>query len=366
MTPSSFPSRVLIAGGGLAGIEAALALRELAGDRAAVTVIDPRPRFGLPATAAGRAFGIGFSPDPGMSEVARRAGARSRRGRLVAVDGRRRIAMLAGGELMPYDRLILAVGGRPVPAVSDALTFRGHADADELRALVDGIGEAAGRGASCDLAVVAPRRCAWPLAAYEIALMAREHLDAAGAHDGACRITVVTAEERPLSAFASPAGDGVLRTLARAGVAVRAGAPVRAFRWGRLELEDGQTIPADRVVALPTVVGPAIEGLPSDADGFVTCTAEGLVPGVPDVRVVGDARAGGDPALGAHACRQADRAALAIARELGAPLPADVLADVDPAPQGGADGPLPWPVQRVPGRYLAPLVAELSRPLVAA
>ena len=39
------PFRVLIAGGGVAGLEAALALRELAGDRVATTLLAPAAEF---------------------------------------------------------------------------------------------------------------------------------------------------------------------------------------------------------------------------------------------------------------------------------------------------------------------------------
>jgi NADH dehydrogenase FAD-containing subunit len=39
------PFRVLIAGGGVAGLEAALALRDLAGDRVSTTLLAPEPEF---------------------------------------------------------------------------------------------------------------------------------------------------------------------------------------------------------------------------------------------------------------------------------------------------------------------------------
>src|SRR3954454_20013430 len=45
MSSSTDPFRVLIAGGGVAGLEAALALRDLAGDRVAVTLLAPGPDF---------------------------------------------------------------------------------------------------------------------------------------------------------------------------------------------------------------------------------------------------------------------------------------------------------------------------------
>lgn len=344
--------RVVIAGGGLAGLEAALALRALAPGRLDVVVLDPRARFSVPATAAGRAFGVGWSIDRSMATVVAAAGARVRRARLVAVDGRRRIAMLAGGELMPYDHLIVAVGGRPVVTLPDALTFRGHGDAAELRALVDGVAEHAARGARTDLAVVVPGRCAWPLTAYEVALMTREHLAGLGLADR-CVITVLTAEQSPLAAFGESVGDTVAHTLARAGVQVRAGVEVEGFVWGRLIVAGGGARRADRVVALPALAGPGIEGLPTDAHDFVECDPAGLVAGAPGVRVVGDA--GAAPVReGGRACRQADAAAAAIARAL----------DGDGGTDAGApaeEEPLSWPVARVSGRFLTPFLDELSQ-----
>lgn len=375
MSPDGSPrARVVIAGGGLAGVEAALALRALGPDRAAVTVLDPRGRFVVPATAASHAFGVGWSIDRPLASVVQRAGARLRRARLVAVDGRRRLAMLAGGELLGYERLIVAVGARPEAPLADALTFRGHADAAELRSLVDGIAEHAARGAGSELAIVVPERCGWPLTAYEIALMVHEHLAAEHLADG-CRITVVTAEEAPLATFGAEVGSTVTRTLARAGVAIRPATTVSGFRWGRLDLADGGMIAADRVVALPTLAGPRIDGLAVDEHGFIDCGPEGRVPGAAGVHVVGDAGRA-EVRQGGLACRQADDAAAEIARELGAeparPLPPATFDDADWDPAGRwhdhGDGrdvatSLPWPVPRLSGRFLTPFLNELSQPL---
>ena len=342
-------ARVVIAGGGIAGVEATLALGALAPGRAEVVVLEPRPRFALPATAAGRAFGLGWSVNRSMDQVVGRAGGRLRRARLTGVDARRRIAMLAGGELLPYDHLIVAVGGRAEATVDGALTFRGHGDSAELRALVDGLVEGAGRGARSEVVVVVPGRCGWPLTAYEIALMTHDHLDALGVADR-CAISVLTAEPSPLAAFGEEVGATVARTLARAAIAVRAGVEADSFSWGRLRLRDGEVLRADRVVALAALAGPRIAGLPHDEHGFVACDAAGSVEGAPGVRIVGDA--GIAPVReGGRACRQADAAAGSIARDLGAPL----------EPPGGPpdDAPLGWPVSRVSGRFLTPFLHDL-------
>jgi len=161
-------------------MEAVLAVEAVADGLAHVTVVDPGLRFALPATATGRAFGIAPPIDAPLRHIVGLTGATFRQSRLVAVDPRRRLVMLAGGELLVFDHLVIAVGGRAVAHLSSALTFRGHADADALGDLVRGMVAHAERGGAGDLAVVIPPGCGWPLAGYEIALMAREHLVEAG------------------------------------------------------------------------------------------------------------------------------------------------------------------------------------------
>jgi sulfide:quinone oxidoreductase len=134
------------------------------------------------------------------------------------------------------------------------------------------------------------------------------------------------------------------------------------------------------VIALPALRGPGIEGLPSDAHGFVRSTLEGAVPGAPDVWALGDA--GSFPVKqGGIACQQADAAAAEIARDLGAdvePLPfepvlrgwvwdgagghflrADLRGGHDESPGTADPRPLWWPVGKVAGRFLAPFLQGL-------
>jgi sulfide:quinone oxidoreductase len=377
MVDASSPAgpRVVIAGAGVAGIEAALALREFTGGRASVTTIDPGQRFAIPASATGSAFGIPPSVDLPLARVVSRAGAALRRSHLVAVDGRRRLAMLAGGELLRYDRLVVAVGPRTRVSIPAALTFRGHADVEELRGLIGGVVAHAERGGDTDLVVVIPTGCGWPLAGYEIALMTREHLVAAG-HGDATRVAVVTAESVPLAMFGPLAGGAVVRKLRRMDIEIVTGAEVDALDWGRLTLSDGSTRPVDRVIALPAAQGPALAGLPCDQDGFIICAEDGTVADAPGVHVIGDA--GAFPVKrGGIACQQADSVASGIARDLG--LEVEELPFMPAMPEwvwDGTDGWLLkerslaeesgdvtrwWPVPKMSGRFLAPFLHELAQ-----
>jgi sulfide:quinone oxidoreductase len=60
MSTNSEPFRALIVGGGVAGLEAALALRDLAGDRVQTTLLSPDPDFVYRPMTVREPFG--FSP----------------------------------------------------------------------------------------------------------------------------------------------------------------------------------------------------------------------------------------------------------------------------------------------------------------
>jgi sulfide:quinone oxidoreductase len=371
IVPRALPAgsrRVVIAGAGIAGVEAALAVRAFAGDAADVAIVDPGRRFTIPGTAPARAFGMGAGVDLRLADVVHRAGATLVGGRVASVDAERHLVTLEGGELLTYDALVVAVGARPLPAVPGALTFGGPGDVEAVRGMVEDVGRRALRGAGVEMAFVVPAGCGWPLAAYELALMTREHLEAQDAADPVL-ISVVTCEEAPLGLFGPQASTAVERSLTRARIDVVTHAVARRWHAGCLELTDGRSIWADRAIALPVHRGPAVAGLPADADGFIPAGRDGRVPGVPDVWAVGDGTTN-RVKQGGVACRQADVAAAGIADAFGVPVAEAPGSDELSAwmwdgrrgrslPEGDVDVTPAWPVAKIGGRFLAPFLRSL-------
>jgi sulfide:quinone oxidoreductase len=362
---------VLVAGGSFAGLEAVLALRELAGDRVGVELLAPEADFLYRPHAVAEPFGLGEVHRLPLGPLAERGGARYRPGALAAVDTAARLALTAEGASLGYDALVVACGAQAQEAIGGALTFKGPEDVGRFGELV----RAAEKGELERLVFAVPAGVSWPLPLYELALMtARRALSAAPRLE----VTVVTPERAPLALFGTSASNLVRELLDEQGVRLALERhPVRSVRGG-LELVGGETIAADAVVSLPVLRGPFLPGLPHDVNGFLEVDGRGRVRGAPGVFAAGDVTAF-PVKQGGLATQQADVVAETIAEEAGAPVEP---APLDPvvrallltgdrpayvrAALGGHRGdpgvvewePLWWPPAKVAGLHLAPFLAE--------
>jgi sulfide:quinone oxidoreductase len=119
------------------------------------------------------------------------------------------------------------------------------------------------------------------------------------------------------------ASEAVAELLNEAGVALETGTSAAVERSGELTLHpSGKTLAADRIVALPRVVGRPVDGLPANDDGFIPIDEHARVPGVDNVWAAGDGTAF-PVKQGGIACQQADAAAGDIARLAGADVDAE-------------------------------------------
>src|SRR5690242_8523145 len=116
------PLRVLVAGGGVAGLEALLTLHALAGDRVELTLADARPDFVYRPMAVAEPFARGRAGRYPLAGIARDVNARLVEDTVAAVDHRAQTARTAGGEVLPFDALLVATGAGTLPAYEHALT----------------------------------------------------------------------------------------------------------------------------------------------------------------------------------------------------------------------------------------------------
>jgi sulfide:quinone oxidoreductase len=365
--------RVLIAGGGVAALETLLGLKALAADLVDVQLVAAEASFSYRPLAVTEPFAAGRPDAFDLAELTERIGARFAQGTIAAVDTAVRTARTADGDEYPYDALVVATGARAEEAIAGALTFRGSADAEALGRLLTAADE---RGLE-RIAFAVPGGVAWPLPAYELALLASARAHAAGSR---ISIAVVTPEAAPLQIFGREASDAVARLLADREIYVfTARYPIR-FADRELRVAPGGAVPADAVVALPRLAGPDIAGLPKAAGGFIPTDRFGRVRGVEAVYAAGDAT---DFAVkqGGIAAQQADAAAASLVADAGVAV---VPQPFTPVLRGllltgdtpaylrtelvGRDGyaqvvsaePLWWPPAKIVGRHLAPFLAAAA------
>lgn len=314
---------VLIAGGGVAALEAALALQDLAGDRAEVTICSPRPNFVYRPYAVGVPYGVSHVATYDLEGLAAAAGARYRSDSIASVNREARLAVTHDGESIPYGDLIVCPGTKLIWPVPGAITFWGIADEGDVGKVIEAIRS----GASRRVAFTMPSVESWALPLYELALLCRTELDKAG--DDA-ELTIVTPEDAPLQIFGRGVAEGMAALLAERRIEIRTGThPVR-FEEGLLQTVPSGAIPFDEVVSLPKLEGRRIRGVPHDVEGFVRIDGHCKVLGCDHVYAAGDVT-NFPVKQGGLATQQADVAAESIAARLGAEIEP---AEFDPVLRG--------------------------------
>ena len=360
------PQDVVIVGGGIAALEAVLALHHLGAARLHVTLIAPEPDFVLRPMAVATPFSRGHAARLPLADVMAEHAGQFIRGAVMRVDAEARTVTLSTGEEIAYDALVLAPGASAVPAFTHALTFGAHPTA------LNGILADLEEGWSRSLAFVVPRGCTWPLPIYELALMTAEavwsmNMDRAELH-------LVTPEREPLEIFGTTASAAVAEVLDAAHITVHPGIDARISHNGRIDTGTGPELVVDCVIALPVLDGPHLDGIPCNAHGFIPVDDAGLVDGLDSVYAVGDAT---DRPIkqGGLACQQADVTAAHIAARAGADIEVPQLQQVlhgrlltgtrdcflqrqDADAEGSAtDVPPLWAAAKVSGEYLSPYLA---------
>ena len=375
-TPASRSFRVLIAGGGVAAVEAALALQDLAGDATVVTLLAPDEDFVYRPMSVREPFSYAGARHYPLAGIAADAGAELIRDSFAWVSPTERIAHTTGGHALSYDALILAIGAKRHERFQHVTTIDDRRMDDIFRGIVQDV-EA---GYAHRVAFIIPEDISWPLPLYELALMTAER-----AHSMCVdvELTVITPERTPLAIFGTEASAAVAALLEERGIAVECHATAQVPSNGKVVIFPGdRTIDADRVVALPQLMGPGIRGLHTGDDSFIPVDDHCRVRGAERVYAAGDAT---DSVVkhGGLSTQQADAAAEDIARLAGCDVDAKPLRPhvegllltgreplyISAAAVIGGTGlrsrvsrePLWSPPMKIAARYLGPYLDRLDR-----
>lgn len=361
---------MVVAGGGVAALEAVVALGAMAPGAADVVLVAPTDVYVDRPWTIGEPFGLGRVRRYPLGALCAEAGARHVLDVVHAVRADEHRVVTGSGAEIDYDLLVCAPGARRFPAFEHGVTFDRETapeDFDDILGDVD-------LGFAPRVAIVVPDGVTWTLPAYELAVLmagwSRQHLRADTV------ITLFTPEPSAVAMFGSAASDGVADLLAEEHVALRTGVHPDVVTATALRAGGGWHR-ADRIVSLPKLSGPALAGLPNDAYGFIRTEAGGRVVGRPDIYAAGD---GTDAPIkqGGLAAQQALAIATDIAIRLGAGVrrgaggevlrgvlrtpagPRFLRAELDD-PEGTSTisaEPLWWPPSKISSRHLAPLLAR--------
>jgi sulfide:quinone oxidoreductase len=326
--------QALIVGGGVAGLEGALALRELLGDRVSTTLLAPDSEFTYRPLRVREPFAYSAAPTFSLEKIAGDIGVTLVRDRFRWLEADRQVVHTEGGRQLRYDALVIALGARLYPSFRHALTVDDQRLDEQLHGLVRDVED----GYVRRLAFVVPSQMPWPLPVYELALMT-----ATRAYDMNLQLstTILTPEDRPLALFGDQVSDAVAGLLEQHGIGIVTSAHCSIPQPGKIVIHPGdRTLAADRIVALPELVGPDAPGVPRDSTGgFIPVDSHCKVRGLERVYAAGDAT---DFAIkhGGIAAQQADTAAIAIAAIAGAAVEPKPFAPVIHGVLLGGESPL--------------------------
>jgi sulfide:quinone oxidoreductase len=368
MTP-----RVVIGGGGVAGIEAALALRDLAGEELEIELHCPRREFLYRPYAVGEPFGSAEVRQYDLETIARRANFELKFSSLKSVDPAEK-RVLTFDEELSYDHLIIATGVKLFWSIPGVTIFWGGPDEFDSELVVRHLGDKELKR----LIFTMPAGRSWSLPLYELALLASSRLR----EDEATRETklmIVTPEEDPLRIFGKEVSGQIRQLLTDREIELVTGNHPKKFEAKHLIVAPGEPIYADAVISLPRLEGRRVEGIPHDDQGFIPTDYHGRVQGLEDVYAAGDVTAF-PVKQGGLASQQADAIAELIAASVEPgiePQPFDpilrgvlwtgegkkyLLGRLAPGhgqPSVLTDDP-PWPEQegKIISRYLSDFLAE--------
>ncbi|QUQ64084.1 NAD(P)/FAD-dependent oxidoreductase [Kutzneria sp. CA-103260] len=289
--------RVVVLGGGFAGLETAFQLRAMVKPtRLHLTVVADRDHFLYRPGLAGLPFGAAEAPlHVPLSAALGRWGITWRLAAVESLDTALQVVRTNRTQPIHYDHLVIATGARVhpqrVPGLAEhAVQISTAGQLHQLGERFQWVAHNAGHGRPQQVLFVVAPDTVWPGPAYEIALTLDTWLRRRQVRHQV-RITFVTSER----AYGEQLGPGLHRVLAgefaTRGITGDTRLAVTEIGEAHTCFDDGSKLEHDLVVAMPPHAAAMWhDGLPADNRGFLTCRPEDRsVTGLDGVYAPGDA-----------------------------------------------------------------------------
>lgn len=280
-------AHVVILGGGIGGVVAANELHGRARDRAQITIVERNlkqsfaPSYLWVTTGERR-------PEAIMRDISKleRKGIEVIPGEVERIDVKRRTVTVGERELT-YDYLIIALGAELAPdaiaGLEDVHTFYHLEGAQRLRDAVHSF-----QGGQIALVIASlPYKC--PAAPYEGAMLLEGFFHSRRIRHKV-QLSIYTPEPQPMPVAGPKVGEAVEELLAHKGIAFHPGHQLKAVKGNELRFQDGTTVQADLIVAVPPHRAPAVvrdAGL-TDKSGWVPVDQYTLETKHENVFAIGD------------------------------------------------------------------------------
>src|SRR5437763_1370996 len=128
--------RVVIAGGGVAALEALIALRDLLDGFVEIHLLAPGDDFVYRPLSVAEPFGLAEPRRFALPKIAADHGAELHVGSLESVSHGQAVVTMPGGQALAYDALLVAVGARTCDWLAGAVHFGGPEDVPDLGRIV--------------------------------------------------------------------------------------------------------------------------------------------------------------------------------------------------------------------------------------
>ena len=337
MNPNAAKPKIVVLGGGFAGLESAYALRAALPDQADITLISDRSSFLFRPNTIYIPFGM--DEDKLLVDIVKpalRKGIRFTEACVQDLDPvKRTLSWERDGGIQRelYDYLVVATGAKPRLDEVPGLVEYGHvlgsaADMLRLRTSLKQVLERAQRGKTQQILLALPPNAAYSAPLYEMALMLDHFLREKDVR-GRVMLTFVTCEASYIEAFGPLLHDLLLERFEELRIAHEPSVMLSKVEAGAAHFTNRGALPFDLLITLPPA-GAAVPfpALPADKRGYLsTKLATRRVADLDEVFAAGDAS--DFPVKQAFlALLQADAIAEGIAADIQGRLPRFVFEPV--------------------------------------